>query len=377
MNIKTKCIHGKENNVDYTGAISVPIYQSTTFAHHGVGKSTGYDYSRLKNPTRQQLEDLVTSLEGGVDTVAFSTGMAAISALMELFQTGDHIIASDDLYGGAIRLFNHISEKNGISIDYVNTSDTASMSAKIKANTKAIYLETPTNPMMQVSDISAVSEIAKDHDLLLIVDNTFLTPYYQQPFSLGADIIIHSGTKFLSGHNDTLAGFLVMNSAVLAEKVRFIAKTTGACLAPLDSWLMIRGIKTLSVRMDRQQENAMQLARWLTAHEKVKNVYYVGLESHPQYEISLKQTTGFSSMISFQVDSRKTAVDLLERIRLIYFAESLGGCETLITYPVMQTHADVPEKMRRQKGIDERLLRMSVGLESTEDIINDLKQALD
>lgn len=376
MDISTLCIHGAEDTTHSTGAVSVPIYQSATFAHLGVGKSTGYDYSRLQNPTREHLEKVVANLEQGIDALAFSTGMAAITALMELFSIGDHIIASGDLYGGTVRLFEHISKKNGLMVDYTDTSDLAAIRSLIRPETKAIYIETPTNPMMQVTDIAAVCEIAKSLNLLVIVDNTFLTPYYQLPLVLGADIVIHSGTKYLSGHNDTLAGFLVTNRTDLSEKLRFIFKTTGACLSPFDSWLLIRGIKTLAVRMDRQQENALKLANWLTAQKKIKKVFYIGLPEHPNFSVSSKQATGFGSMISFEVDCEATAIQLLEKLQLILFAESLGGVETLITYPMLQTHADVPLKERLERGINECLLRISVGLENADDLIEDLAQAL-
>lgn len=375
MDINTLCIHGREDK-NPTGAVSVPIYQSATFAHPGVGKSTGYDYSRLQNPTREQLEKTVAKLENGIDAMAFSTGMAAVTALMELFKIGDHIISSDDLYGGTHRLFHNISEKNGLTFDFVNTSDLSQIKNKIKKETKAIFVETPTNPMMQVTDIAAVSEIAKSNNLFLIVDNTFLTPYYLKPLDLGADIVIHSGTKYLSGHNDTLSGFLIVKNDELSEKLRFIYKTTGACLSPFDSWLMIRGIKTLGVRMEKQQENAIKVAEWLCSHPKIKSVYYPGLASHPQYEISKKQASGFGAMISFEVVSEQTAINLLERLNLIYYAESLGGVESLITYPMLQTHADIPKEEREAKGINEKLIRLSVGLEYVDDIISDLKQAL-
>lgn len=376
MDISTLCIHGVKNSTHNTGAVSVPIYQTATFAHIGVGQSTGYDYSRLQNPTREHLEKVVANLEQGMDALAFSTGMAAITALMELFSMGDHIIATDDLYGGTVRLFENISRKNGLHIDYTDTSDLESVRSLLRPETKAIYIETPTNPMMQVTDIAGVCEIAKSRNILVIVDNTFLTPYYQLPLTLGADIVVHSGTKYLSGHNDTLAGFLVTNRQDLSEKLRFIYKTTGACLSPFDSWLLIRGIKTLAVRMDRQQDNAIKLAKWLTSHKKVKKVYYTGLPDHPGYAVTLKQAKGFGSMISFEVDREETAIQLLERLQLILFAESLGGVETLITYPMLQTHTDVPIEERLKRGINERLLRISVGLENIDDLIDDLAQAL-
>lgn len=375
MDFNTLCIHGNDDKYDNTGAVSVPIFQTATFAHPAVGQSLGYDYSRLQNPTREHLEKTIAKLESGSDAIAFSTGMAAITTLMELFAPGDHIIASDDLYGGSHRLFHNICNKNEITFDFINTSDVSLVESHIKPQTKAVFIETPTNPMMHVTDITAVSQLAKKYGFLIIVDNTFLTPYFQSPLLLGADIVVHSGTKYLGGHNDTLAGFLVVKNETLAEQLRFISKTIGACLSPFDSWLIIRGIKTLAVRMDRQQENADILAGWLLKQQKVKAVHYVGLSDHPGYEISKKQSSGFGAMISFEVDCEQTAIRILRRVSLIQFAESLGGVETLITYPCLQTHADVPKEKREAKGINERLLRLSVGLECNADLIADLKHA--
>lgn len=377
MDFSTLCVHGNDCKYDNTGSVSVPIFQSATFSHPGVGLSTGYDYSRLQNPTREHLEKTLAKLENGTDAMAFSSGMAAIAAVMELFRPDSHIIASDDLYGGSIRLFRNISEKNGISFSLVNTTDIAKLESHIRPETKALFIETPTNPMMYVTDIAESARLAKSHDLLLIVDNTFLTPYYQKPLDLGADIVVHSGTKYLGGHNDTLAGFVVVKESELSEKLRFIYKTIGACLSPFDSWLIIRGLKTLAVRMDRQQESAMKISRWLMSHEKVKAVHYVGLPSHPDYEISRKQTTGFGSMISFETDSEETAKQVLSKVSIIQYAESLGGTESLITYPMLQTHADVPREEREAKGINERLLRLSVGLEHPDDLILDLSRAFE
>jgi cystathionine gamma-synthase len=376
LDMGTLCVHGSDFAADTTGTISVPIYQSATFAHPGVGRSTGYDYTRVQNPTREQLEKTVAALEKGMDAMAFSSGMAAITAFMELFSPGDHIIASDDLYGGTLRLFASISAKNGIAYDLVNTSDIRLIEASIKPETKAVFIETPSNPMMQVTDIAAVSALAKDRKLLLAVDNTFLTPYFQRPVELGADVVIHSGTKYLGGHNDSIAGFIVTAGETLSQRLRFIYKTTGACLGPFDSWLILRGIKTLAVRMDRQQENAMSIALWLSEHHKVNAVYYAGLPDHPGYAISKKQATGFGAMISFEVEDEKAAIAALDRVKLIKYAESLGGVESLITYPLLQTHADVPEERRTENGINNRLLRLSVGLESINDLIKDLSLAL-
>ncbi|MBR0596359.1 trans-sulfuration enzyme family protein [Sinanaerobacter chloroacetimidivorans] len=377
VNIRTLCIHGNEDKRDLTGSVSVPIYQSATFAHPSVGETTGYDYSRRQNPTREHLEKTVAALESGTDAIAFSSGMAAISGLMEIFTPGDHIIASSDLYGGSIRLFQQVNTKNGLRFNFADTTSLDQIEALICKETKAIFIETPTNPTMRVTDISALSRIARSRNILLIVDNTFLTPYFQQPLLLGADIVMHSGTKYLCGHNDTLAGFLVVSDADLAAKLRHILMSLGSGLSPFDSWLLIRGIKTLSIRMEKQQENAMAIAQWLQGHEKVKKVYYVGLPDHPGFEISKRQSKGFGSMISFSVDSEETAKRILEKVNLILYAESLGGVETLITYPMLQTHADLSQEERDAKEINETMLRLSVGLEYADDLIEDLEQAFE
>lgn len=374
----TVCIHGQGSReaIESTGAISFPIYQTAAYAHPGVGCSTGYDYNRVQNPTRKELERIMTDLEHGLNTIAFATGMAAVNAFMELFAPGDHVVATDDLYGGVIRQFRKVNEKNGMEFTYVNTSDLQAVEAAIQENTKLIYIETPTNPMMMVTDISAVSEIARRHNCLLAVDNTFLTPYFQNPLDLGADVVIHSATKYLEGHNDTLGGFLVTNHAEIADKIREMVKTTGACLAPFDAWLILRGLKTLSVRMEKHQENAMAIAKWLKSHPKVAEVFYIGLEDHAGHDVVQRQCRGYGGMLTFHVDSQETAHSVLERVKLIQFAESLGGTESLMTYPFTQTHADVPDEKRRANGIDEKTLRMSVGIENVEDLIADLEQAL-
>ena len=375
--INTRCLHLEETEgkTDNYGALSYPIYQTATYAHAGVGKSTGYDYSRLQNPTREQLEKVVASLEGGIDAFALSSGMAAITLLMEIFKPGDHIIAEADLYGGSVRLFDNVSKKNGYEFTYLNCSRD-DIEGAIKENTKAVYIETPTNPMMNVSDISKIAEIAKRHGLYLIVDNTFLSPYFQNPLKLGADIVIHSGTKFLGGHNDTLAGFIVTNNEEVQEKLRFIIKTTGAGLAPFDCWLILRGIKTLGIRMEWSQENAIKIANWLKEQPVVKHVYDPGLQEHPGYEIMKKQARGFGSILTFEVDSKERAYHILENVKLIQFAESLGGTETLITYPITQTHADLSREELDRNGITDRILRLSVGIEGAEDLIADLEAVL-
>ncbi len=376
LHFATRCVYGDQvrSEKEPTGAISFPIYQTATFAHPAVGESTGYDYSRLQNPTRQRLEQVVASLENGVDALAFSSGMAAITALMELFQPGDHLIADSDLYGGSIRLFRNICEKNGITFSYADCSR-ENVEDYIGEHTKAIFIETPTNPMMRVTDIRAMAEKARRHGLLLIVDNTFLTPYFQNPLDLGADIVIHSGTKFLGGHNDTLAGFIVTGSPEIAEKLRFLIKTVGSGLPPFDSWLVLRGIKTLPLRMEKAQENAMAIAEYLQQEKKVKKLYYPGIAGTKAYETCKGQARGFGSMLTFEVESTELARHILKSVRLIRFAESLGGTETLMTYPVTQTHADVPEDVRLANGITDRVLRLSAGVEDKEDLIADLRQA--
>ena len=371
--IDTKCLHLEEEEGEskHYGAISYPIYQTATYAHPGVGQSTGFDYSRLQNPTREHLEKVVASLENGIDALAFSSGMAAISLLMELFAPGDHLIVDADLYGGSIRLFGYVSEKNGIAFSHVECYR-ENVEDYINEHTKAIYIETPTNPMMNVTDIAALSEIAKKHGLLLIVDNTFLSPYFQNPLDLGADIVVHSGTKYLGGHNDTLAGLLVTNREDISERFRFLIKTTGAGLAPFDSWLILRGIKTLGIRMERAQKNAFRIAEWLQCQEAVTGVIYPGLPEHPGYEIMKKQARGFGAMITFRLKSKEFALAILEKVKMIKFAESLGGVETLITYPTTQTHADVPREIREKNGITEATLRLSVGIEDADDLLDEL-----
>lgn len=375
---ETRCIHGDGGFVEEHpyGAVSVPIFQTATFAHPGIGKSTGYDYSRESNPTRYELESVMSSLEGADDSIACSTGMAAIGICLELFGEGDHILCMEDLYGGTVRMFESIGEKRGLKFSYVDTSDIDLVRKNIRKETKALYIETPSNPTMQITDLAKMKSLADKYNLLVIVDNTFLSPYFQKPIRFGADLVIHSGTKFLGGHNDTLAGFLSTSRDDLAAKIRYLYKTVGSCLAPFDSYLLIRGIKTLPIRMERQQENALAIAKWLQTQKKIKQVYYIGLEDHPGYEINKKQTTGFGSMISIRTDSEATARRVLERIRLITYAESLGGVESLMTYPMLQTHGDVPVETRERLGITEDFLRFSVGIENVDDLIADLDQAL-
>ena len=380
LSIETKCLHledetNEEPACKHYGSLSFPIYQTATYAHPGVGRSTGFDYSRLQNPTREQLEKIICQLEHGIDAFALSTGMAAITLLMEIFKPGDHLIVDSDLYGGTIRLFDNVSVKNGIKFTRANCS-VDDVEALVTKDTKAIFIETPSNPMMNVTDIKKMADISKRHKLLLIVDNTFMSPYFQNPLDLGADVVVHSGTKFLAGHNDTLAGFIVIKSPELQEKLRFLIKTTGSGLAPFDSWLVLRGIKTLAVRMEKSQENAGKIAAWLKTQGSVTKVFYPGLEEHPGHKVMQTQSRGFGAMVTFRLNSTEKALSVLEKVRLIKYAESLGGVETLITYPTTQTHADVPEELRLKNGITPETLRLSVGIENVDDLIADLEQAL-
>ncbi|MEQ8196451.1 MAG: PLP-dependent aspartate aminotransferase family protein [Clostridiaceae bacterium] len=377
IKFETIAVHGSKGFDPLTGAISFPIYQSATFRHGGLNESTGYDYSRLQNPTREEVENTVAKLEGAKWGIGFSTGVAAITAVINLFKAGDHILVSDDLYGGTFRLFREIYQPYGIQHTFIDSTDLNEVRKNIKENTKAIFIETPSNPMMKVTDIKTVSEIAKEKGLKVIIDNTFLTPYFQRPLTLGADIVVHSGTKFLGGHNDTLAGFVVTDEDEINEKIRFYEKSTGAVLAPFDAWLILRGIKTLPLRMGKSQENAIKVAEFLKGHPKVQEVFYVGLPEHKGYEISQRQSKGFGSMISFKVKNNEDVAKILKSVKVITFAESLGGVESLITYPQTQTHAEVPEEVKEKLGVTENLLRLSIGIENIDDIINDLKNALE
>ena len=376
--IETICVHGGEHRFpDSRESLSMPIYQTAAFAHPDLGHSPDrFYYTRLTNPTRTHLEETVAALEGAARSIAFSSGMAAITATFELFAPGDKIVCAADLYGGTVLLFDSISKKNGLQFVSVDATDTAALTAAVTEDTKAIYIETPSNPMMNVTDIRLCVSLARKVGALLIVDNTFLSPYFQNPIALGADIVIHSGTKYLGGHNDTLAGFVCLKEDTYSEKLYKISYTLGATLSPFDSWLMIRGIKTLAIRMERAQENALAIARWLKAHPCVTRVYYVGLPEHPGYAVNAGQSRGSGAMLSFAVATPELAQQILAKVNIITFAESLGGPETLITFPATQTHADVPEADRLKLGITDCLLRMSVGLENAEDLIADLDQAM-
>lgn len=376
--IETRCVHGGAHKFqDQYQSLSTPIYQTAAFGHPDLGHSPErFYYTRLTNPTRLQAEETVSSLESAADTVAFASGMAAITAVFELFAPGDRIVCSADLYGGTVLLFDLVEKKNGLILDFVDTTDAETLRDAVTPDTKAIYIETPSNPMMNVTDIQLCAEVAKKVGAMLIVDNTFLSPYFQNPLALGADIAIHSGTKYLGGHNDTISGFVCLADAAVGEKLHKIAYTMGATLSPFDSWLMLRGIKTLAVRMERAQENALAIAAWLKSQPKVKKVYYVGLPEHPGYEVNKRQSRGSGAMLSFTLDSAETALQVLAKVKIITFAESLGGPESLITLPATQTHADVSPEDREKLGITDSFLRMSVGLENAADLIADLEQAM-
>ncbi len=359
-----------------TGAISFPIYPSATYRHPGVGESTGFDYTRSGNPTRQMLEEGLALLEGGSRGLAFSSGMAALTTLFLHFSAGDHLVVSEDLYGGTYRVLAQVFAKLGLSATYVDTTKTEAVAAAITTETKAILVETPGNPLLGVADLTALVDLCRQRKLLFIVDNTFLTPLLQRPLDLGADIVIHSATKYLSGHNDLCAGVLVSRDPALGERLYFLQNSTGAILPPQDCWLLMRSLKTLALRMERHCQSALTVARWLKTQPKVTAVYYPGLEDHPGHELSKTQAKGFGGMLSFRVENPEIARTALKKLRLISFAESLGGVESLMTLPAVQTHGDIPKEERERLGICDSLLRLSVGIEEVGDIIADLKQAL-
>ncbi len=359
-----------------TGAISVPIYQSATYRHPGVGESTGYDYTRSGNPTRQALEEGLAKLEGGSRALAFSSGMAALTTFFLHFTQGDHLIVSEDLYGGTYRVLNQVFAKFGLTVSYVDTSDTTAVATAITSQTKALLIETPGNPLLGIADLAALGQLCRKHQLLFAVDNTFLSPVLQQPFAFGADVVIYSATKYLGGHNDLCAGVLIAREENLAERFYFLQNSCGAVLPPQDCWLLIRSLKTLALRMERHCQSAHEIALWLEQQPKVTQVYYPGLKNHPGHELSCRQTKGFGGMLSFRVTDKETAAAVLKRLKLISFAESLGGVESLMTLPAVQTHGDIPAADRERLGICESLLRLSVGIESVADIIADLEQAL-
>ena len=360
-----------------TGAVTVPIYQTATFRHPGLGQSTGYDYSRSGNPTRQALEDGIARLDRGCRGFAYASGMAAITNLLLLFQPGDHLVVTEDLYGGTYRLFEQVFQQYGLEFTYVDTTDMAAVEGAFKANTRGLFVESLTNPLLKVADIRALAALCKERGALCIVDNTFLTPYLHRSLELGADITVYSASKYLAGHNDTVAGLVVAKDPQLAERIYFLQNSVGAVLGPQDSWLVIRGMKTLSVRMDRQQENAARIASWLEGHPSVARVHYPGLSDHPGHALLQSESAGFGAMIAFEVKEPAQVERLLMKTSLISFAESLGGVETLITFPEAQTHADIKPEIRKRLGINNVLLRLSVGIEDADDLIADLAQAFE
>ncbi|WP_026525580.1 trans-sulfuration enzyme family protein [Butyrivibrio sp. MB2005] len=375
--IESLLIHGGIDGDETTGAVNVPVYQTSTYKQDGIGENRGWEYSRTGNPTRAALEKLVADLEHGQYGLAFASGLAAINTVLSLFKSGDKLIVSDNIYGGTFRILDNVFKNFGITYEIVNTSDLSEIENAISPEVKAIYVESPANPLLTITDIKAVSEIAKKNDKLLIVDNTFLTPYLQRPIDLGADIVIHSGTKYLGGHSDTISGFVVVNDKALSERLYYLQNAIGGVLAPWDSFLMIRGIKTLGVRMDRHVANAQKIAEWLSESGYVEKVYYPGLKSDPGYEIQKKQADGPGAMISFVLNKGYDYRKFVKALKLVTLAESLGGVESLVCHPASMTHAAIPYEIRQQVGIVDELIRLSVGIENVDDIIADLKQAIE
>jgi cystathionine beta-lyase/cystathionine gamma-synthase len=372
----TRAIHEGQEPDPLTGAVTVPIYPTSTYVQQGIGQNKGYEYSRVSNPTRTRLEENLASLEGGIASRVFASGIAAINAIATMLKSGDHLVCGHDLYGGVPRLFNQVLVDFGLEFSYVDTSDPNNVERAIRKNTKMVYVETPTNPLMQLSDLSALSQICRRKKVELVVDNTFLSPFFQQPIAHGADMVVHSTTKFLNGHSDGLGGVVVCTTPEQAEKLAFLQKTAGAILSPFECWLILRGVKTLAARMQIHDRSGRTIADYLASHKKVGTVLYPGLPSHPQHELAKKQMTGFGSMITFETGSLKNANKMLKKVRICSFAESLGGVETLISHPATMTHAALGEKGRKKIGITDGMVRISVGIEDVDDIIEDLDQAL-
>ncbi|MDO6450268.1 bifunctional cystathionine gamma-lyase/homocysteine desulfhydrase [Oceanobacillus profundus] len=376
MRAKTKMIHGGITGDEQTGAVSVPVYQVSTYKQDEVGKHRGYEYSRTGNPTRHALETVIADLENGKAGFAFGSGMGAMTSVMMLFNAGDHVVLTDDVYGGSYRLMSKVLNRFDLEHTFTNTSSSDEVEAAIQENTKAIFVETPTNPLLKITDIRKMAEIARKHDILLIVDNTFATPYWQQPLDLGADIVLHSATKYIGGHSDVVAGLVVVNTEELAEKLHFIQNSVGAVLGPQDSWLIMRGIKTLAIRMEAIEANTKKIVSFLEKHESVSTIYYPGRETHSGHEIAKQQTTGFGGMVSFDVGSAEKADEVLGKVNYFTLAESLGAVESLISVPAKMTHASIPAERRQELGITDGLIRISVGIEDADDLIDDLKIAL-
>jgi len=372
----TKAIHAGQYPDPETGAVSVPIYPTSTYVQQALGKNKGYEYARVSNPTRTRLEENLAELEGGLASRVFASGMAAINAICTMYKSGDHIVCGNDLYGGVPRLFNQVLANFGMEFTYVDTTDPGNVDRAIRKNTRMVYVETPTNPLMSLSAIEAISQICRRKKVELVVDNTFMSPYFQQPILLGADMVVHSTTKFLNGHSDGLGGVVVCTTQQQAEKLAFVQKAAGAILSPFECWLVLRGVKTLAVRMEQHDRNGRFIAEFLARHKKVIKVFYPGLPEHPQHELAQRQMTGFGSMITFETGSLANAKKMLKRVRLCSLAESLGGVETLISHPATMTHAALGEKGRREIGITDGLVRISVGIENVEDIQDDLEDAL-
>ncbi|HBZ63374.1 MAG TPA: methionine biosynthesis PLP-dependent protein [Lachnospiraceae bacterium] len=376
-NYLTKLIHGGVEGDIHTGAVNVPIYQTATYRQEIPGVHKGYEYSRTGNPTREAVESLIAELESGTHGFAFASGLAAITAVLSLFEKGDKLILSDNVYGGTFRLLNQVFQNFGITFELVDTSDIEKIRKAVDENVKAVYIETPTNPLLGITDIRAVAELAKEYNLLTIVDNTFYTPYLQRPLELGADIVLHSATKYLGGHSDLIAGLVVVKEEKLAERLGFLQNATGGILAPFEAFLLLRGIKTLGVRLDRHVENAKKVAQYLSKHSQVKKVYYPGLKSHPGYEINQKQAKNGGAMISFELNEGHDTNAFFRALNVITLAESLGGVESLACHPASMTHAAIPKEIRDKVGITEGLIRLSIGIEDVDDLIKDLEQAIE
>jgi len=372
----TKAIHAGQYPDPETGAVSVPIYPTSTYVQQELGKNKGYEYARVSNPTRTRLEENLAALEGGIASRVFASGMAAINAICTMYKSGDHVVCGNDLYGGVPRLFNQVLANFGMEFTYVDTADPRNVERVIRKNTRMVYVETPTNPLMSLSDVAAISQICRRKKVALVVDNTFMSPYFQQPIALGADMVVHSTTKFLNGHSDGLGGVVVCTTQEQADKLAFVQKAAGAILSPFECWLVLRGVKTLAARMEQHNRNGRIIAEFLARHKKVKKVFYPGLPEHPQHELAQTQMTGFGSMITFETGSLKNANKMLKRVRVCSLGESLGGVETLISHPATMTHAALGEKGRKAIGITDGLVRISVGIENVDDILDDLDQAL-
>lgn len=376
LGFATRAIHAGQEPDPLTGAVTVPIYATSTYVQQGIGENKGYDYSRGGNPTRTRLEENLAALEGGVAARVFGSGMAAIHGVVSLLKSGDHVVCGNDLYGGSPRLFNQVMTDFGLEFSYVDTSDAENVQRAIRKNTRMVYVETPTNPLMRLSDLTAISAICRRKKVLLVVDNTFMSPYFQQPLALGADLVVHSTTKFLNGHSDGLGGVVVCARQEQAERLAFLQKSVGAILSPFECWLVLRGVKTLAARMEIHDRSGRIVADFLSKHGKVKRVFYPGLATHAQHSLAKRQMSGFGSMITFETGSLKNANTMLKKLRVCSLGESLGGVETLISHPATMTHAALGEKGRKAIGITDGLVRISVGIEDVDDLLDDLDQAL-